>query len=315
MKILVTGGAGFIGHHVARKFEALGHEVIIQDNFTNYGITDKEHMDRLHAARLTGFEGKIIKSDITTTVTRTHIDIHKPDMIVHLAAFPRAKIVNENPADGVPTMTTGLMNLLVAGARNNVKRFVYISSSMVYGDFKYPAFETHATNPTSIYASLKLAGEQITKQFAKNHDFAYTIVRPSAVYGPNDVEDRVVSKFLLNAMNNKVLTVNGEFEALDFSSVFDVSDGIVLAALNDAGKNETFNITYGQQEIIQYAAHLMTIIAGGGELRIGERNPNMPSRAALSILKARELLGYNPKISIEEGFKNYHEWAKYFYSI
>lgn len=315
MKILVTGGAGFIGHHVARKFEALGHEVIIQDNFTNYGITDKKLMKRLHDSRLIGFEGKIIKSDIATNVTRTHIDIHKPDMIVHLASYPRAKIVNEDPATAVPTMTTGLMNLLIAGARNNVKRFVYISSSMVYGDFKYPAFETHATNPTSIYATLKLAGEQITKKFASNHDFAYTIVRPSAVYGPNDVEDRVVSKFLLNAMNNKVLTVNGEFEALDFSSVFDVSDGIVLAALNDAGKNETFNITYGQQEIIQYAAHLMTIIAGGGELRIGERNPNMPSRAALSILKARELLGYNPKISIEEGFKNYHEWAKYFYSI
>ena len=315
MKILVTGGGGFIGHHVALKLQRLGHDVIIQDTFTNYGITDEKLMARLHGERLVGFKGKIIKSDITMGVTRTHIDIHKPDMIIHLASFPRAKIVNENPAEAVPTMTTGLMNLLVAGARNNVKRFVYISSSMVYGDFKYPAYETHATNPTSIYATLKLAGEQITKQFAKKHDFCYTIVRPSAVYGPRDVEDRVVSKFLLNAMDNKILNVNGEHESLDFSSVFDVSDGIVLAATEDAGKNETFNITYGQQETIAYAAHLMTTVVGGGELRICDRNPSMPSRAQLDISKARELLGYNPTISIEEGFKNYYEWAKLFHSI
>ena len=315
MKILVTGGAGFIGHHVVRKLQGLGHDIIIQDNFTSYGITDEKLMARLHAARLIGFEGKIIKSDIATNVTRTHIDIHKPDMIIHLASYPRAKIVNGDPATAVPTMTTGLMNLLVAGARNNVKRFVYISSSMVYGDFKGGATETMKTDPTSIYATLKLAGEQITKQFAKQHDFDYTIVRPSSVYGPNDVEDRVVSKLLLNAMNNDVLNVHGEFEELDFSSVFDVADGIVLAALEDAGKNETFNITYGQAEIIQYAAHLMTIIAGGGELRICDRNPSMPSRGHLIIGKARELLGYNPKVSIQEGFKNYHDWAKFFYSI
>jgi len=315
MKILVSGGAGFIGHNVVRRLESLGNEVIILDNLTTYGITKKKLLKRLMYDRMAGVAAHSLKTDIAITTARTHIDIHKPDIIIHLASFPRAKIVNANPEVAVPTMTTGLMNLLTAGARNNLKRFVYISSSMVYGDFDGGITENAVCKPGSIYASLKLAGEQITKQFAENHGCEYTIVRPSAVYGPRDVEDRVVSKFLLNAMNDKVLNVHGEYETLDFSYVGDVADGIVLAALEDAGANETFNITYGRPELIADAAHMMTTIVGGGNLRICGRNLSMPSRGYLNISKARELLGYNPKISIEEGFKIYHDWAKAFYTV
>ena len=315
MKILVTGGAGFIGCHVALKFEELGHEVIVQDNLTTYGVTTKKLINKLHTARLESFNGHLIRSNIEDHITRTHIDIHRPDMIVHLASFPRAKIVNDNPAEGVPTMTTGLMNLLVAGARNDVKRFVYISSSMIYGDFDGGADESTVCKPGSIYASLKLAGEQITKTFAKKHDFCYTIVRPSAVYGPNDVEDRVVSKFLLSAMKNKILRVNGEWEMLDFSYVTDVAEGIVLASLADAGKNETFNMTCGHAKYISEAAQIMINTVDGGRIKICDRNPSMPSRGYLDISKARELLGYNPTIVIGEGFKLYHDWAKTFYSV
>ncbi len=314
MKILVTGGAGFIGHYVTLIFQELGHDVIIQDNLTSYGVTKPRLMKRLHDARLQTFTGHFLKSPIEEHITRTHIDIHCPNMIVHLASFPRAKLVNDNPAVGVPTMTTGLMNLLVSGARNDIKRFVYISSSMVYGDYEI-AHEGDVCKPGSIYATLKLAGEQITKTFAKKHGFCYTIIRPSAVYGPNDVEDRVVSKFLLSAMKDKILRVNGEFEILDFSYVTDVAEGIVLASLNDAGKDETFNITCGTAKYISEAAQLMINTVDSGRIKFCDRNPSMPSRGYLSISKARELLGYNPTISIQEGFKLYYDWAKSFYSV
>lgn len=315
MKILVTGGAGFIGHHVVRRLLSLGHEVIIMDNLTTYGIIEQELLDNLMEERLGGLDAKLIKTDITTHVTRTHIDIHKPEMIIHLASFPRAKIVNSDPANGVPTMTTGLMNLLVAGARNDVKRFVYISSSMVYGDFEGGIREEAICKPGSIYASLKLAGEQITREFAKKHGFDYTIVRPSAVYGPRDVEDRVVSKFLMRARLAATLFVHGEQETLDFSYVSDVADGIVLAALKDNGANDTFNITCGQSETLAHAAHLMTAIANKGVVRICDRDPNMPSRGHLDIRKARCMLGYEPQILIEKGFKYYYDWAQQFYSV
>jgi len=315
MKILVTGGAGFIGHYVVRRLKSLGHEVIIMDNLTNYGIISHHLMSKLFDERLAGFVGQLYETDITTHTTRTHIDIMKPDIIIHLAAFPRAKIVNDNPEKGVPTMTTGLMNLLTAGARNNLKRFVYISSSMIYGDFKYGIAEEAECRPGSIYASLKLAGEQITKQMAAKHNFEYTVVRPSAVYGPRDVEDRVVSKFLVNAMDDKILNVHGAHESLDFSFVGDVADGIVLAALEDNGANETFNITFGRQELIADAAHMMTTIVNRGQIRITGKNPNMPSRGFLRIDKARELLGYDPQIDIESGFERYYGWAQEFYPI
>ena len=315
MKIFVIGGAGFIGHNVVRKLENLGHDVRIMDNLTNYGIIDEDFMARLHDTRLATFKGTLHKTDITTNTSRTIIDIHKPDIIIHLASFPRAKIVNADPANGVPTMTTGLMNMLVSGARNSMSRFVYISSSMVYGDWDGGIHEDATCKPGSIYASLKLAGEQITKQFAKNHGFEYTIVRPSAVYGPRDVEDRVVSKFLRAAMEDKELYVHGEREILDFSYVDDVANGIVAAALQPAAANETFNITAGVGEYIQDAAHIMTTIANGGQLRIGQRNMEMPSRGYLKISKARKLLDYCPQHMIETGFKNYYDWAKRFYSV
>ncbi len=314
-KILVTGGAGFIGHNVVNKLESLGNEVIVQDNLTSYGSGRIKEMARLHKERRKNFTCRFFNSDITRNITCINIDTHKPDMIIHLASYPRAKIVNDDPAVAVPTMTTGLMNLLVAGARNDLKRFVYISSSMVYGDFVDGITEDAICKPGSIYASLKLAGEQITKQFAKKHGFEYTIIRPSAVYGPLDVKDRVVSHFLINAMNNKKLSVHGEHELLDFSYVGDVADGIVVAALSDNGANQTFNITFGKSELISTAAQVMIDIVGAGKIDICDPNPSMPSRGHLDISKAIELLGYDPKISIAEGFKLYYDWAKQFSDI
>jgi nucleoside-diphosphate-sugar epimerase len=315
MKILITGGAGFIGHVVSHKLENLGHKVIILDKQTTYGIVEQELLDRLMEGRLAGFQGDFYNVDIGDTLTRIKIAEEKPDIVVHLAAYPRAKIVNSDPARAVPTMSTGLVNLLQGAANNGVQRFVYISSSMVYGDWYGGISERSACRPGSIYASLKLAGEQITKQFAKNHDFQYTIVRPSAVYGPRDVEDRVVSQFLIRAMRNEILNVHGRDETLDFSYVDDVAEGIVLATLKDEGANETFNITAGRPEFIDDAAHIMTTIVGGGQIRVTERNKEMPRRGYLQIAKAERLLGYEPKVYIEEGFQKYYAWAKRFYSI
>jgi len=190
-----------------------------------------------------------------------------------------------------------------------------ISSSMVYGDFEGGVIESAVCKPGNIYASFKLAGEQITKQYAKQHKFDYTIIRPSAVYGPRDVEDRVVSKFLLNAIADKELAVHGEQEKLDFSYVEDVANGIAAAGLHEHGANETFNITYGQDEFISDAAHIMTTIVNKGRIRIYNRNLEMPSRGYLSISKAETMLDYWPAVSIDDGFKIYYDWAKKYYSV
>ena len=314
-KILVVGGAGFIGHNVALKLERLGHEVTILDNFTNYGIVDEEFLGRLHHDRLEHFKGMVIDGDIRNMHDCNKINTIKPDCVIHLASHPRAKIVNMDPRSGSDTMVNGLLNVLDSCVNNHVKRFVYISSSMIYGDFDNGINESATPKPGSIYASLKLAGEHITKQYANLHNFDYTIVRPSAVYGPLDVEDRVVGKFLINAMTDKDLVVHGEQEKLDFSYVGDVANGICLSALHDNAANEIFNITFGQDEFINDAAYMMCAIANRGRVRVVNKNGDMPSRGYLDIKRAINKLGYNPLNDIETGFKIYYDWAKKFYSI
>ena len=198
MKILVTGGAGFIGHAVVAKLEKQGHDVCVLDNFTNYGIIPEQEMSALHEERLARLKTKNIhRVDI-----REYRDVSnvfeecRPDVVIHCAAFPRSKVVNANPIEGSAVLTGGLINLLRASEQWRVRRFVYISSSMVYGDFNLYGYEDMKCSPKGIYGILKLAGESLTQDHCERAGIDYVILRPSAVYGPMDVEDRVVSKFL-----------------------------------------------------------------------------------------------------------------------
>jgi len=308
MKILVTGGAGFIGHHVVEKLQWLGHDVFVLDDLTTYGVVPENIHQALMLERTANFKNPLYKLHIDDKVVKDIIRAIQPEMIIHLASFPRAKIVNANPNLGAITMIDGLFNLLDASMLANLKKFVYISSSMVYGNFEGGITEDAECKPGSIYAAFKYSGELITIRAAQQHGFEYTIVRPSAVYGPRDVEDRVVSKLILNAIRGGVLNVNGINERLDFSYVDDTADGIILAAFNNKANGEIFNITRGEDRTIHEAAQIITSMVGQGEINIREKDPTMPSRGYLDISKAKDLLGFSPTINIEEGFKKYYEW-------
>jgi nucleoside-diphosphate-sugar epimerase len=245
MNILVTGGLGLIGHNVVARLEALGHTVIITDIRTNYGLIPQEELDYLIAERLKKIQTtEIYRIDIADT---DGIDFllrkFNPDTIIHLASFPRQKVVNANPVLGSRTMSEGLLNLLELSVKYNVKRFVYTSSSMVYGDFTDFVKEDAVCRPQGQYGIMKLAGEWLIKDYTRKYGIEHTIFRPSAVYGPLDVEDRVISKFLLTAMRGSSLKVNGINETLDFTYVDDAADGIVAATLAENTANKTYNIT------------------------------------------------------------------------
>jgi len=139
---------------------------------------------------------------------------------------------------------------------------------------------------------------------------AYTIVRPSAVYGPRDVEDRVVSKFLLTAMRDGVIQVNGGNETLDFTHVDDAVDGIVSAAISPYTDNEIYNVTRGSARSLLEAAQLAIKIVGKGTIQINKPDNNFPSRGQLNISKAYNDFGFLPLTDIEQGFQEYHEWLK-----
>jgi nucleoside-diphosphate-sugar epimerase len=136
----------------------------------------------------------------------------------------------------------------------------------------------------------------------------HTIIRPSAVYGELDVEDRVISKFMLAALRDETLEVRGENERLDFTYVQDVVDGIVAATLSNNTENKTYNITRSKSISLLEAAELIVKIAGKGTVNLIERDHSFPSRGSLNIDAAKKDFGFNPVIDIDNGFSLYHHW-------
>jgi nucleoside-diphosphate-sugar epimerase len=310
MNILVTGGLGLIGHHVVNKLESLGHDVVITDTRTTYGIIPQDEIDYLMSERLKKINTKhIYNIDISTSESIDWlIQKHQPAIIIHMASFPRQKVVNANPAMGARTMMEGLMNLCESAKKHNVCKFLYISSSMVYGDFTDDVTEDYNCKPQGQYGIMKLSGEHIVKDYSRRHCFTHTIIRPSAVYGPLDVEDRVIAKFMLTAMRDGTLKVNGANETLDFTYVEDAADGIVAAALSPNTNNKTYNITKSHSRSLLDAANLAVKIAGKGTIEVKDKDADFPSRGALNIDAARKDFGYDPKTDVEEGFERYYEW-------
>lgn len=314
MKILVTGGLGLIGHNVVKRLQDQSHTVSVVDNRTTYGMIPQSELDYLMKERLKKINqspSHMYTQNICDRETINDIfEIEQPDVVIHMASFPRQKVVNANPAWGARVMMEGLINVLENAKKHQVKRVVYISSSMVYGDFVDDVTENAVCSPQGQYGIMKLAGEDLVKDYTRRGCFDYVILRPSAVYGPLDVEDRVVSKFMLTAMRGGVLKVNGASETLDFTYVDDAADGVVAAALVPAAANQTFNITKSHSVSLLQAAEMIVKIVGNGTIELRDKDADFPSRGALNIDRARAVLGYNPKVDVAEGFDNYHAWFK-----
>jgi nucleoside-diphosphate-sugar epimerase len=310
MKILVTGGMGLIGHHVVSKLEQLGHDVVIVDTQTNYGIIPQEEINYLVSERKKKIKTyQNFKFDICSAGNIEWLfAANKFDIVIHMASFPRQKVVNANPILGSRVMSEGLLNLCEMSKKNNVKKFVYISSSMVYGDFTDDVTEDYDCKPQGQYGILKLTGEHLVKDYTRRGYFNHVIIRPSAVYGPLDVEDRVIAKFMLTAMRDGTLKVNGAGETLDFTYVEDAADGIVVASLSSNTDNKTYNITKSHSRSLLDAAQLAVKIVGKGTIEVRDKDADFPSRGALNIDAARKDFGYNPKVDVEEGFEKYYEW-------
>ena len=314
MKFLLTGGAGFIGHNVSRILAEQGHEVIIVDSFTTYSFIPKSEMQYLADNRIKDLVDSgiaVYNNDIRDQTEMANIfAAHEPDVVIHLASFPRQKVVSKNPLLASDVMATGLVHLLELSKLYHVKKFVYISSSMVYGDFEQDVNETASCSPIGQYGIMKYMGEKLVADYTRQGYFTHTIIRPSAVYGEWDVEDRVISKFMTQALRGEVLKVNGASEILDFTYVGDTAMGIALAACSTTADNKIYNITRSDDRMwtLKDAAELAIKIAGNGSLEIADRDLSFPKRGRLSIAQAQQDLGYNPQVGVEEGFQRYYDW-------
>lgn len=318
MKIaLITGGMGFIGSFIARQLLEEGRvdRVVCLDHFGRYVDSTRPEFTDYRKIRFEGIFDKIIIERGESKYFSVMCNIfekYQPDFVFHLAALPLAKLDNLNTQEAVEGSVQSTSNILeIIGQikdRNSYcpKRFIYASSSMVYSDFVSDiALEDHPTRPKEIYGTMKLAGEVITQGLGQYFNIPFTIIRPSAVYGPTDMNRRVSQIFIEKALRGKKIEVQGADEKLDFSYVKDVANGFVLAAMHDNAIGEIFNITYGKAHTLLEFVLCLKKHFPNLEYQITERDTFRPKRGTLSIEKAKKLLGYEPKYNLQEGIDEY----------
>jgi nucleoside-diphosphate-sugar epimerase len=312
MKILVTGGKGFIGSKIVEMLSN-DHKVTVVDNHDTYGIMTKQELNNLYTWRTRNWNAKnvtMIQGDILDRLVCLKAFSHNPEIVIHLATYPRAKIVDNDPIVGIPKVINTTTNLLWHSAKFNVKKFVYVSSSMVYGDFADGTKEDASTKPKNIYGEAKLTGERMVKLFAKRDGLNYNIIRPSGVYGPGDMPDRVVSKFFAKAMKNETITLHNGENKVDFTYKQDTARGIILAALSSVA-NVSFNITAGNATSLRTLAEKIIAITGSeSDLEDTGNHKLYPMRGTLDIGRAKDLLQYEPEFTLEQGLKSYYDWLQ-----
>lgn len=314
--ILITGGLGFIGTALARKLieENKVKLCILLDNFGGYvnpSIGSFYDYRKLRLKAINKSKYKIERTD--TNNFKSVLSIirkYKPEVIYHTAALPLAKVSNVNADEAKQGSIDSTINLIdavnISLKENELKRFVYISSSMVYGDFKKNSvMEDDTKRPKESYGIMKYCGEKITEGLCKLYGLKYSIIRPSAVYGPTDMNRRVSQLFMEGARKNKKLIVEGGEEKLDFTYIEDLVDGLILAATKNKGINEIFNITYGKGRRLLDFIKILKKYYPNLNYEIKPKDKSKPSRGTLSINKAKKLLGYKPKINLEKGIKKY----------
>ena len=312
MRILVTGAYGFIGSRVVERLLEMGHDVTAMDNKETYGVITPHDLNKLYTWRQRNWTKSVSRSEGDVTDRNAVLTAFKPrpDYVIHLASYPRAKIVNNDPWIGVQNVIGGTVNLLWHCQHMPVKKFVFVSSSMIYGHFSDGTREDAVTKPNNLYGEAKLTAERFVKHYNQQHGINYAVVRPSGVYGPGDMEDRVLSKFFENAMNDRTITVHDGDNKVDFTYIDDTAEGIIKAALSEVS-NRSFNITAGNATSLRTAAEkIVALTRSKSDIVDTGAHKLYPRRGTLDITRAKDLLGYQPITSFESGLEKYYEWLQ-----
>lgn len=322
--IAIVGGAGFIGHNLALTLKEKGANVHVVDSLqvnnlgALYGSKNLNNRDaylkiineRLNLLNAADVPLHVVDAREYHLLNGVLNEI-KPEIIVHLAAVAHANQSNKDPHSTFDHSLRTLENSLDY-ARESVSQFIYLSSSMIYGNFATGEVdETTQCDPLGIYGALKFSGEKMVIGYNQVFDLPYTIIRPSALYGQRCVSRRVGQIFIENAMNGHDISIQGDgSDRLDFTYIKDFVNGLVLAMETDKAKNEIFNLTYGDGRSLKEMADILKKYFPEANIEHKEWDRLMPKRGTLSIEKAKTLLGYEPQYPLEKGFAEYIEWYK-----
>lgn len=310
-RILVTGGAGFIGSNLVDHLLKLGNEVVVLDDFSTGKQANLDEARR--SARLTVRTGSILDKALVNAI------VADVDVILHLAVqclrvcFDRPHYVHEVNA-------TGTLNLLEAANRSNpeLKRFVYVSSSEIYGTARQvPMTESHPLEPTTVYGASKLAGELYTQAYRTTYEMPTIILRPFNTYGYREhyegASGEVIPRFVINILNGQPPIVFGSgLQTRDFTFVTDTVENIVRATCEPGFIGQAVNIAFGQEVSIRDIAErlLKLLDREDMEVQYQAERPGDVHRHYADVTKLQAVTGRKPTIDIDQGLALYVDWFR-----
>ena len=325
-RIVLVGGAGFIGHNLALKLKEQGAEVSIIDglqvnNILAFSSTVTPIPNRgFYLAILTQRQELLRKAGVPVLIqdardyhalTRLMTEL-KPQVVVQLAAVSHANKSNKDPFSTFDHSFRTLENALDCSRGLGVEQFIYFSSSMIYGNFLEGSVteETHC-EPIGIYGALKFGGEKLVIAYNQAFDMPYTIIRPSALYGARCVSRRVGQIFIEHALRGTQITIQGDgSDSLDFTYIDDMVDGMTAVMQNKNALNQIFNMTYGEARTLKQMAEIVQEHFPEVSINYVPKDKLMPDRGTLCMDKAEKLIGFKPSWPLERGFPEYIRWYK-----
>ncbi len=314
-RIIVTGGAGFIGSHVVDLLVDADNQVLVIDNLSTGSRRNlAHHLDR-SAGNGTDRSVTLVEADITDAAAMNRLVV-EADVVIHMAVACIRTSLN-HPRFVHAANATGTLNVCLAAQHNHIGRFVYVSSSQAYGTARtVPMTEEHPTDPTTVYGASKLVGEAYVRAVSRTRGLPVTVVRPFNAYGPREPSlgtgAEVIPKFVLRTMAGARPVVFGSgMQTRDFAWVGDLARGIVAATASDDAVGSVVNIGRGQEVSVRQLAEKVLVIFGrGGELPIFDASrPADVDRLWADVTRANRLLGWRPTISLDEGLRRYVDWV------
>jgi UDP-glucose 4-epimerase len=308
-RILITGGAGFIGSHLAEALVKHNNFVKIYDNFNPFYFNKEANIKHLKEAKnCTLMKGDILELDTLKQAIDDDIEL-----VFHIAAQPGVRFSVKTPFKTNEINVTGTINMLVAVQNSNVEKLINASSSSVYGSPQYlPIDEKHPTNPVSPYGASKLAAEKYCKAFYRVYGIDVCSLRFFTVYGPRQRPDMAIHIFTQKILKNEPPTIFGDGDQTrDFTFVEDTVSGIIASAEAKDTAGEDFNLGKGERCSVNELISLLIKTTGNAIEPIYTKEMRGDvSHTWADIAKAKKMLGYNPQISIEEGLQKFVAWYK-----
>ena len=308
LRILVTGGAGFIGSHLADALLQMNNIVINYDNLNPYYTGKQRNVEQ----SLRNDKYHLFRADIRN-FENVFQAMEGVDVVFHLAAQPGVRYSVEHPLEVSQINVGGTINVLEAARQRRVRKIVYASSSSVYGNPEcMPVSEAHPLNPISPYGASKLAGEKYCQAYEKLYGMDIVILRYFTVYGPRQRPDMAIYRFVNQIFEGKRPVVYGDGkQTRDFTYVNDVVAGTIAAAQTEGCAGEAFNLGGGQRISVNDLLQRLIKLCGKEDV-VGPSHEQAKSGDVrdmhADISKAGRVLRFEPKTDLEEGLRNFIEW-------